>query len=61
MLKTRDSEVDLCLLCETFLSAKTNGLAHLPGYTVVENHHQNSKGGSVAILLQTPGSGLMVL
>ena len=51
-LKMKDSEVDLCLLCETFLSDKTNRLTHIPGYTVVENHHKNSKGGGVAILVK---------
>ena len=42
-LDRKESEVDLCLLCETYLSDKTKGLVNIPGYTVIEKHCTNSK------------------
>ena len=52
-LHEKNSSVDILLLCQTFLTAKTIRLAKIPGYTLVSKHHrQNHKGGGTAILIK---------
>ena len=44
-LESKNSRVDLVLLCETFLTPETN-------YTLVSNQRSKSKGGGTAILIR---------
>ena len=37
-LETKTQRVDIVLLCETFLSARTTKLVNIPNYTLVSNH-----------------------
>ena len=51
-LETKNSQVDIILLCKTFLSKTTEKLVKIPGYTLICNSRTESKGGGTAILLQ---------
>ena len=51
-LSTKNSSVDIILLCETFLNRKTENLVQIPGYTMIANHQQSNKGGGTAILIK---------
>ena len=46
----KGTQVDLILLCETFLNRKTIKLAKIPGYDLITNCREISKGGGTAIL-----------
>ena len=43
--------MDIVLLCETFLTWKTEKTVNIPGYKLIGNHRPTRKGGSVCILL----------
>ena len=45
-MSNKNSRVDILLLCETFLTAKTEKLVTIPGYNLVTNKRKNHKGGS---------------
>ena len=51
-LETKNSQVNIILLCETFLSKTTEKLVKIPGYTLICNSRIESKDGGTAILLQ---------
>ena len=40
------------LLCETFLTKRTHKLIIIPGYTLLSNNQEKSKGGGTAILIK---------
>ena len=42
--------MDVLLLCETFLTKSTHKLINIPGYTLLSNNREKSKGGGTAIL-----------
>ena len=50
-LERKGSHVDIILLCETFLTKKTEKMVNIPGYKLIGNHHPTRKGGGVCILL----------
>ena len=50
-LERKGSRVDIVLLCETFLTQKTEKMVNIPGYNLIGNHRPTRKGGSVCILL----------
>ena len=50
-LKSKNTIVDIVLLCETFLNEKTVNQVRISGYKLISNHRKNHKGGSTAILL----------
>ena len=52
LLTNRDSTVDILILCETFLSSKTEQLVNIPGYSLITNNRTNYKGGGVANLIR---------
>ena len=52
VLSSKNSRVDVVLLCETFLTSKTEKLAKIPGYNIICNNHKSAKGGGVAILIR---------
>ena len=52
ILETKNSRVDIILLCETFLNKSTEKLVKIPGYTLIYNSRSKSKGGGTAILLR---------
>ena len=47
----KKSQIDVILLCETFLSSKTKSLVNIPGYSHICNYCKTKKGGGVSILL----------
>ena len=51
-LKCKSSEVDIVILCKTFLRDHTESLVKKPGYNLISNHRQHSNGGSTAILVR---------
>ena len=51
-LNSKNSPIDILLLCETFLTKHTIGLVDIPGYDVISNHRKNFKGGGTAILIK---------
>ena len=51
-LSSRNSNIDVILLCETFLSKNTVGMVNIPGYNHVCNYRQERKGGGVSILIK---------
>ena len=51
-LENKNSRVDIVLLCETFLNAKTTKLVNIPNYTLISNHRLNRKGGGSCILIR---------
>ena len=52
VLESKNSRVDIILLCETFLTKSTESLVKVPGYTLICSNRKHSKGGGTAILLQ---------
>ena len=44
-------EIDIILLCETFLSDRKNALFTIPNYNLISRLHIYKKGGGVAILV----------
>ena len=50
-LERKGSRVDIVLLCETFLTWKTEKMINIPGYKLIGNHCPTRKGGSICILL----------
>ena len=50
-LEKKNLCIDALLLCETFLSSKTENMVNFPGYTHIGRHRPMSKGGGVPILL----------
>ena len=51
-LDKRNSPVDILLLCETFLTGRTHKLINIPGYTLLSNNREKTKGGGTAILIK---------
>ena len=51
-LENRNTPIDILLLCETFLSKKTEHIVNIPGYNLISNCRMESKGGGVCILLK---------
>ena len=51
-LENRNSKIDILLLCETFLSKKTENMVRIPGYTYIGKCRQIRKGGGVGILIR---------
>ena len=51
-LQNKNSRVDIVLLCETFLNAKTTKLVNIPNYTLISNHRLNRKVGGTCILIR---------
>ena len=51
-LEQKNSTVDVVLLCETFLSKKTEKLVNIPHYRLYANHRSKHKGGGTAILVR---------
>ena len=51
-LEQKDLTVDVVLLCETFLSKKTEKLVNIPHYHLHANHRSKHKGGGTAILVR---------
>ena len=52
-LDNKGTQVDLILLCETFLNRKTIKLVKIPGYELIINCRDTSKGGGTAILIRS--------
>ena len=50
-LKCKSSEVDIMILCETFLRDHTESQVNIPGYNLISNHRQHSNGSGTAILV----------
>ena len=50
-LEKKGSCVDIVVLCETFLTQKTEKMVNIPGYKLIGDHHPTRKGGGVCILL----------
>ena len=48
-LKSSSIEIDLVMLCETFINDNNADLCAIPGYTFLESHRQNKSRGGVAI------------
>ena len=51
-LISKNSLIDILLLCETFLTKHMIGLVDIPGYEVISNHQKNFKEGGTAILIK---------
>ena len=51
-LKCKNSEVDIMILCETYLRDHTVHQVSIPGYNLIFNHRQHGNGGGVAILVR---------
>ena len=51
-MSNKNSRVDILLLSETFLTAKTEKLVNIPGYNLATNNRKHHKGGGVAILIR---------
>ena len=51
-LETRNTSVDIIMLCETFLNKKTENIIKLPGYNLISNCRKENKGGGVCIFLK---------
>ena len=52
IMTNKNSSVDVLLLCETFLTPKTEKLVNIPGYQLVTNNRNKHKGGGVAMLIR---------
>ena len=52
IMTNKNSSVDVLLLCETFLTPKTEKLANIPGYQLVTNNRNKHKGRGVAMLIR---------
>ena len=51
-LEKRNSQIDVVLLCENFLTKKTENVVNIPGYSHIGNYRTERKGGGVLILLK---------
>ena len=51
-LEKRNSQIDVVLLCENFLTKKTENVVNIPGYSHIGNYCTERKGGGVLILLK---------
>ena len=51
-LNSKNSPIDILLLCETFLTKHMIGLVDIPGYDIISNHRKNFKGEGTAILIK---------
>ena len=51
-LEKQNLPVDIPLLCETFLTKRTQKLINIPGYTLLANNQEKSKGSDTAILIK---------
>ena len=51
-LEQKNLTVHVVLLCETFLSKKTEKLVNIPHYRLHANHRSKHKGGGTAILVR---------
>ena len=51
-LNSKNSPIDILLLCETFLTKHTIGMVNIPGYDVISNHQKDFKGGGTAIVIK---------
>ena len=51
-LEQKNSPVDVILLCETFLTKKTEKLVKIPHYQLYSTCRSNHKGGGTAILVR---------
>ena len=52
-LDNKGTQVDLILSCETYLNRKTIKLVTIPGYEMITNCQETSKGGGTAILIRS--------
>ena len=52
MTEKKNSEIDIILLCETFLSKQTVNMVNIPGFTHIDNYRRHKKGGGVSILIR---------
>ena len=50
-LKCRNFEVDIMILCETFVRDHTEHQVNILGYNLISNHRQHSNGGGTALLV----------
>ena len=50
-LKCRNSEVDIMILCETFLRDHAEHQVNISGYNLISNHQQHSNGSGTALLV----------
>ena len=51
-MANKNSQTDVLLLCETFLTTRTERLVNILGYSLVTNNRKDYKGGVVAILIK---------
>lgn len=51
-LSSKNSSVDVVLLCKTFLNERILKLVNIPGYNIIANHKMQNKGGGTALLLK---------
>ena len=51
-MANKNSQIDVLLLCETFLTTRTERLVNILGYSLVTNNRKDYKGGVVAILIK---------
>ena len=52
MMANKNPSVDILLLCETFLTTKTENLVNVSSYKLIANNRKDYKGGGVAILIK---------
>ena len=52
MTEKKNSQIDIILLCETFLSKQTVNMVNVPGFTHIDNYRKHKKGGGVSILIR---------
>ena len=52
MTEKKTSQIDIILLCETFLSKQTVNVANVPGFTHIDNYRRHKEGGGVSILIR---------
>ena len=52
-LREKNTNVDIILLCETFLNECTEKLVNIPGYEFLSNNRKQSKGGGTVILVRS--------
>ena len=52
IMANKNSTADIVLLCETFLTSRTEKIVNIPGYNIVTMNRTQHKGGGVAILIR---------
>ena len=52
MTAKKNSQINIILLCETFLSKQTVDMVNVPGFTHIDNCRRHRKGGGVSILIR---------